>query len=668
MIRFRAGKRHGAGSTPGSYSETTRPSLADPPRELGVRGRVVAVDPAAEDGDGSSAGLERAAMRLAVDPARHPAHDDETGGRELARERARDGAPVRRSTRARRRWRRRARRGARRPPHPRRKSCGGGSWIAASSDGNAASRRRMQRISVMRPEGLPACDTRAPRRREPARRVGARRARRSCARRARRARVRDPRAAAGRPRSTAAPTRPPFGAARRLRSRSRAVENACAHGGRRLGRRCGELRRARPWHRDGEIEAIEQRARELLAIRREPLRRARALDGRIAARAARAHVHRPDELEASREERVAPDARDRDHAVLERLPQRLENGARELGQLVEEQHAAMGERHLARSRARTAADDRRRGRSVVRRAKRRHRTRARVPGGSRPATEWIRVTSSASARVSGGRIPGKPAREHRLAGARRPHEQEVVRAGGGDLERTAGALLSAHVREIGCERARRSSLRRAARTTGRRSRRGSTRRPRRDGGPGTGSMPASAASGADSAAQTTSRADRHGALPRRRRACPRPGGSARRARAHRPPRARRAAPVEAACVAPSTASEIGRSKPDPSLRSAAGARLTVIRRLSGHSSDGRDDAAPHAVLRLLARTVGETDDREARDPRLEMRLDLDLPRLEADERMGDRASEHPRHGRHWGRPNGQAPVPISLRESYEDGV
>ena len=25
-IRFRAGKRHGAGSTPGAYSETTRPS------------------------------------------------------------------------------------------------------------------------------------------------------------------------------------------------------------------------------------------------------------------------------------------------------------------------------------------------------------------------------------------------------------------------------------------------------------------------------------------------------------------------------------------------------------------------------------------------------------------------------------------------------------------
>jgi hypothetical protein len=29
-----------------------------------------------------------------------------------------------------------------------------------------------------------------------------------------------------------------------------------------------------------------------------------------------------------------------------------------------------------------------------------------------------------------------------------------------------------------------------------------------------------------------------------------------------------------------------------------------------------------------------------------MRLDLDLTRLKPDERMGDRASEHPIHGRH----------------------
>ena len=69
-----------------------------------------------------------------------------------------------------------------------------------------------------------------------------------------------------------------------------------------------------------------------------------------------------------------------------------------------------------------------------------------------------------------------------------------------------------------------------------------------------------------------------------------------------------------------------------------------MRRLSGHSSDGGDDAAADAVLRLLAGAVGEPDDREARNARLEVRLDLDLARLEPDERMGDRAREHDTHG------------------------
>ena len=41
---------------------------------------------------------------------------------------------------------------------------------------------------------------------------------------------------------------------------------------------------------------------------------------------------------------------DRDDAVLERLPKRLERGPLELGQLVEKQDAVMGEARLARTR------------------------------------------------------------------------------------------------------------------------------------------------------------------------------------------------------------------------------------------------------------------------------------------------------------------------------
>jgi hypothetical protein len=55
-----------------------------------VDGGVVAVDSAAEDGNGLTARLERTAVRLAVDAARHPADDDQPGAGELAPEHARD--------------------------------------------------------------------------------------------------------------------------------------------------------------------------------------------------------------------------------------------------------------------------------------------------------------------------------------------------------------------------------------------------------------------------------------------------------------------------------------------------------------------------------------------------------------------------------------------------
>ena len=55
---------------------------------------------------------------------------------------------------------------------------------------------------------------------------------------------------------------------------------------------------------------------------------------------------------------------------------------------------------------------------------------------------------------------------------------------------------------------------------------------------------------------------------------------------------------------------------------------------------GRGDPAADALLRLLAGAVGEADDRERRQPLLEVRLDLDPARVEADERVSDRACEH----------------------------
>ena len=152
--------------------------------------------------------------------------------------------------------------------------------------------------------------------------------------------------------------------------------------------------------------------------------RAAALDCRVAAAAARAHVHRPDELEPRREDRVPADAGDRDDAVLERLPERLEDGARELGQLVEQQHAAVRERDLAGPRRRAASDDRRRGRSVMRRAKRRdgdERPTVRKQAGDRVDPRHLERLLPRERRED----PRKPPREHRL-----PRSGRAGEAGG----------------------------------------------------------------------------------------------------------------------------------------------------------------------------------------------------------------------------------------------
>ena len=62
-----------------------------------MRRRVVAIDAAAEHGDRRSTTRERAAVRLAVDPARHPADDDRSGGSCLARKEARNRPTIARA-------------------------------------------------------------------------------------------------------------------------------------------------------------------------------------------------------------------------------------------------------------------------------------------------------------------------------------------------------------------------------------------------------------------------------------------------------------------------------------------------------------------------------------------------------------------------------------------
>ena len=257
-----------------------------------------------------------------------------------------------------------------------------------------------------------------------------------------------------------------------------------------------------------------------------------------------------------------------------------------------------------------------------------------------PATEWIRVTSSASSSPSGGRIPGSRRASIVLPVPGRPGEQQVVRSGRGDLEHPSRALLPADVGEVGRRPARRARAV-AARAAGSggvalaaevRDRLGEVRErapARRRRAP-------------------TSRAGLGGADERVEPGAPRALGGRERAGTGRSRPSSASSPTAAWPAsasrgiwrdAASTASAIGRSKPEPSLRSPAGARLTVIRRSGQFSSADAIPLRTRCFASWQARSARPTI-ANAGTPRCEVRLDLDPARLEPDECVGDGAREH----------------------------
>ena len=288
---------------------------------------------------------------------------------------------------------------------------------------------------------------------------------------------------------------------------SRAAATRVSHRVRALARRARELAGARARHASTTRSKRSSSARESLS--RYAASRSGEQEHSAAGSPRAPHGQRfivPTSWNRAGKTSAPADARDRDRAVLERLAQRLERRPRELRQLVEEQHAAVREGRLAGPRATQppptiAAID-----AVWCGARNGGADQSGRPGGSRPATEWMRVTSSASSGVERRQDAGQAAREHRLAGARRPAEQQVVAAGGGDLERAPRTLLSAHVGEVGPSGLGAVQRRRRGSSGG-----GGSRSPRKYATAsarcctGTGSMPASADLGPDSAAQTRRR-------------------------------------------------------------------------------------------------------------------------------------------------------------------
>ena len=388
------------------------------------------------------------------------------------------------------------------------------------------------------------------------------------------------------------------------RVRKRAASTRAADRLGRLAARSLELPCARPRNGDDEVEPVEQRPRELVAVGREPRcasrctpppdrrarrtgtgsssRRAESAPGR---RACRRPARRP------RSRPRAAGAAPRAHCA--GTPPARRGRARRGARGWPRPAAASGPPPTI------AATDAvwcgaRNGGTVT----------SGRPGGRSPATEWMRVTSSAS---SGGEAAaGFPAGGGRASSCRSP-------AG----RRAAGCAPPAAA----------SSSARRARSWPRTSARSGAGGPGADpfcaggsGGDGSHSprryATASArwctGTGVDprerglgralGRAQQLRQAAAAGSLGGRQHAADGPQTS-RRARARRPRRGRRATRRGTCREAASTASAIGRSKPEPSFRSSAGARLTVMR-LSGPLQLGRGDPAADAMLRLLARAVG----------------------------------------------------------------
>ena len=115
---------------------------------------------------------------------------------------------------------------------------------------------------------------------------------------------------------------------------------------------------------DVQVDAVEERPRELGDVLGDGGVVAAAIARAHAAKAAGARVHRGDQREACGIGEGAGGARDRDGPLLERLAHHFERRARELRQLVEEEHAVLREADLARVRGRAAAAQRDLGRII----------------------------------------------------------------------------------------------------------------------------------------------------------------------------------------------------------------------------------------------------------------------------------------------------------------
>ena len=149
------------------------------------------------------------------------------------------------------------------------------------------------------------------------------------------------------------------------------------------------------------------------------------------------------------------------HPLLERLAKRLQRAPAELRHLVQEQDPVVSQAQFPGARDGAAADQRDFRAGVVGRAEGPLDQQSRA-GCERAGDGVDRGHDQCLLERQRRQEAGQAPREHGLAGARRPTEQHMVRAGRGDLNRTAACLLAPHIRQVVArlERRRRGSHRR----------------------------------------------------------------------------------------------------------------------------------------------------------------------------------------------------------------
>ena len=405
---------------------------------------------------------------------------------------------------------------------------------------------------------------------------------------------------------------------------------------------------------DPEVDPVAKRTRDAPLVALGTQRRARARAIRRPGEPARARVHRGDQLEPRREDGRPAGPGDRHPPFLERLPERLEHVAIELGQLVEEEDALVGQRDLARRQARSAADHGGIRDRVVRRTERRASAQARrsVPRRrptrrrSPPALRHHRAAAAArgwseraaSCRIRAARsaaVHDRPRARSRARAAPRPGREP--RPGPGPRVPDGATVRPARGSSPPADPTSSTRRRRGHGSPGRPG--ADERRPHR----GASSTPSTSIPSTSRASSTASGGDDHAADPATRQ-----GGDHRQDARDRPHLAAERQLADQRQPSSGRA-DLLRAEQDPhrhrEVERRAGLALVGRREVDRDPARRMDEAgvaqgAADPFARLLERGVGQPDDREPGQPGRDIDLDPDEPAIEAVERRGWDDGQH----------------------------